>query len=272
MSDQFIISPTHQPAANLGYIGSVVDVLNARIDASLVNRRYDANKFAYGFELASATDTKALGEAIMVNGICYTNATDATAPNYRQVTCQSDFMTSGIFIIPQGSQPSFRVSIDATIAPLAMKDFYLRLFEKIQTPLAFIALIEFADFSSIAIAKPPIDGKPIFDNEEYYYPYAATLQHNVTAFVMGALTDYNQPSLDAINRQLQVVLYHNPMDNNDFALTHHAHVLTLKQPVRKILDINPEIADQVLHLLIDKSTIRSAQVEIYTIAQLTNLG
>jgi hypothetical protein len=271
MSDQFIISPTHQPATTLGSIGSVADVLNARIAKGLVDRRFDANNFAYGFEIASTTDMQALGEAVMLNGICYTNATDAKAPNYRQTAYHSEFMTSAMFVIPHGTRPSLRASITANNKPIAVGDFYQRLFQQAQAPLAFVALIEFADFHSVAIGKPPIDGKPVFENEAFYYPYPATMQHNVTAFVIGALTDYNQPQLAAINQQMQVVLYHNPLDGSDFPLTHHAHALTLKQPARKVIDITPEIADQVLHLLIEQSTICSAQVEVYTIAELTNV-
>ena len=70
----------------------------------------------------------------------------------------------------------------------------------------------------------------IFAHKEEYFPNPETKMDDVIAFVIGVLTDFEDPGLSEINKQLDVVLYKNPSDSGS-VLSSHAHVLTLKQPV-----------------------------------------
>ena len=56
-----MIEATGHEAAKLGHIGSVADVLAARLPDTLRSRRFLAERYAYGFELASPRDLRSLG-------------------------------------------------------------------------------------------------------------------------------------------------------------------------------------------------------------------
>ncbi len=265
------IKKTGASSCAMGHIGSVADVIAGHLPTKLATKRFSAPDYAYGFELASTNDKEALGEAIIINDICYTTATNKEAANYFQLTTSQDFLTGGIFIIPRDCNPGYIADYPMQGGTLSFEDFYRHLYQAVKKPLAFVALVEFDDFHSVAIGRPPIDNKPIFDNMDYYYPFPPTQENAVSALVIGALTDYNDPELTAINKELEVVLYHNPMDEKTFSLTHHAHALTLTQMPTSLLEVTPAMAKQVRHLLIENSTIRSIHADIYPIHAMKNL-
>lgn len=247
----------------LGHIGSVVDVIAARIPDSLANKRFNAEDYAYGFELGTPKNIQSLGESILVNGRCYTTSTDNTADDYKQTISGKEFTTSGIFLIPHNAKPSH--SVVAT--DLDFQDFLTEVYQYIQQPLAFVALAELNNFHSIAISKAPIDGKNIFEHKDEYYPIAEIREKNVWAFLIGALTDFNDPQHETINQQLKVVLYRNPFDQQ-FTLTQHVHALTLNKYITQLDDISEINADRVVHLLADGTDIQNIKAKIYTIDEL----
>ncbi|MFN7096494.1 MAG: hypothetical protein ACK4PR_02875 [Gammaproteobacteria bacterium] len=271
MTSGLKIVNTGASSCAMGHIGSVADVIAGRLPTKLATRRFSAPDYAYGFELASSTDKYALGEAIIINDICYTTATNKEAASYFQLTTSQDFITGGIFIIPRDCNPGYIADYHMQAHTLSFEDFYLKLYQAVKKPLAFVALVEFDHFHSVAVGRPPINDKPIFDNMDYYYPFPPTLENAVSALVIGALTDYNDPALASINKQLGVVLYHNPMDDKIFPLTHHAHALTLNQMPTSLLEVTPAMAKQVRHLLIENSTIRSIHADVYPIHAMKDL-
>jgi hypothetical protein len=257
-------------AARLGHIGSVTDVIAARLPEALSGRKFKAPDYKYGFELASPRDTASLGEALIVNGLCYATSTDLSSPDYGRTISGPEFATGGMFLIPQDAKPSHRVSFNAGDTPLPLIDFYRELFGRFRQPMAFVGAAEFSDLHGTAIGKPPIDGRAIFEHREYYFPWPEPRARNVPAFIIGAFTDYREASLEAINAQLEVVLYRNPFDAAS-VLTHHAHVLTLKSAVGRIDEITPGMADQTLHLFVDGTLIRSINADIFTIGSIDSL-
>lgn len=271
MTSGLKIINTGAPSCAMGHIGSVADVIAGHLPPQLATRRFSAPDYAYGFELASTNDKYALGEGIIINDICYTTATNKDAANYFRLTTSQDFVTGGIFIIPKDCNPGYIADYPMQTQTISFEDFYLKLYQAVKKPLAFVALVEFDVLHSVAIGRPPIDNKPIFDNMDYYYPFPPTTENAVSAMVIGALTDYNDPSIAAINKELEVVLYHNPMDEKVFPLTHHAHALTLNQMPTSLLEVTPAMAKHVRHLLIENSTIRSIHADIYPIHAMKNL-
>lgn len=266
-----VIKKTGATSCTMGHIGSVTDVIAGHLPTKLATHRFSARDYAYGFELASTNDKEALGEGIIINDICYTTATNKEAANYFQLTSSQDFITGGVFLIPHDCHPGYIADFPYQSDILTFEDFYLKLFHTVKKPLAFVALVEFDDFFSVAVGRPPIHNQPIFEHMDFYYPFPPTFQHEVSAVVIGALTDYNDPALKSINQELEVVLYHNPMDEEVFSLTHHAHALTLKQMPSSLLEVTPAMATQVRHLLIEKSTIRSLHADIYPIHAMKDL-
>ncbi|MDQ7825160.1 MAG: hypothetical protein RDV48_20325 [Candidatus Eremiobacteraeota bacterium] len=254
-------------AARLGHIGSVADVIAARIPEALLSRKFRAADYHYGFELASPRDIYSLGEALMVNGICYANSTDSSSPDYNRTISGPEFVTGGMFLVPHAVEPSHRVNYQAGDSPLALMDFFDALYGRLRHPAVFVGVAEFAEVHGTVIGKPPIDGKAIFEHKEDYYPFPEIRSNEVPAFIIGAFTDYREARFGEINAQLEVVLYKNPFDA-DTALSSHTHALTLKRRVEKIEETGPEKADRVLHLFTGGTAIRSVRADIYTVSGL----
>jgi hypothetical protein len=271
MKNGLTLIKTAAPPSMLGYLGDIKDVLAAKFPFSLRQQRFKASDYAYGFEIASIDYENALGEAMLLNNYCYTTSTAEGTAHYYQLRTAQDFITSSMFIIPRTCQAGWIAHYPVQNKSLSFPDFYLKLIEKIKAPLGFVALVEFEDLKSIAIAKPPINGQAVFEHTDYYYPFPATMDHGIPAVVIGVLTDYANPAFQTVNQQLESVLYNNPMDNRAFPLTHHAHVLTLEALPSSLLEVNPAMAKEVRHLVIGESNIRSLYAEIFPIHSITNL-
>jgi len=271
MTNGLTLTKTAAPPSMLGYLGDIKDVLAAKFPFSLRQQRFKASDYAYGFEIASVDSEDALGEAMLLNHYCYTTSTAEDSAHYYQLRAAPDFITSSMFLIPHACQAGWIAHYTVQNKSLAFPDFYLNLIETVKQPLGFVALVEFEDVKSIAIAKPPINGQAVFEHTDYYYPFPATLDHRIPAVVIGVLTDYANPAFQTVNQQLESVLYRNPMDNREFPLTHHAHVLTLDALPSSLLEVNPDMAKEVRHLVIGESNIRSLYAEIFPIHSINNL-
>lgn len=261
---EFSIQETGHGPAILGHIGSVEDVIVARLPKEMTDRRYDARDFRFGFELATPKNLSSIGEAMIANDFCYANSTDESSKDYGRTIYGHEFISGGVFLIPKKAEPSHKVSIQK---PISLIDFYNKLNGRLKRPSAFIGLFHFSDFHATAIGKPPVDGRNIFENKADYYPHPPIKKKNVWGFIMGAMTDFE--GFEDINEQLKAVLYKNPMDAKS-TLVHHAHVLTLKKKVDRFEDVVPSIVDQVLHLFIDGTVIDQGHAAIYTVGGVEN--
>lgn len=273
--DNLSISLIGGVAIQASCIGSIIDVIAGKMPSSLDGKVFNAPDYRYGFLLASPHDKYSLGETVIVNNNCYTTSTDKNKPGYNKTIYGPKFVTSGVFLIPHEAKPTYRVTLDARSKPMPILDLYNAIYESVDCPMTFVGLIEFADFHAIAIGKSPIDGVNIFSNHQEYYSNPPVVAKNVYACIIGVLTDYRQTKYDSLNQQLKVVVYSaiHPGDSDGVGaqLTNHAHVLTLKHAVADISAITPEIADQVLHMFIDGTTVAQAHLDIYTVGSITNL-
>ena len=263
---QLKINATGNAPARLGHLGSIKDVLAARLPDSLTQIRFAATDYLYGFELASPAGPSSLGEALLINGICYATSTDTTSSDYNRTIHGPDFVTGGMFLFPRDAAPSHTVSFTASDSLLSLSDFYWEIYETTKQPTAFVGILDCACFHGTAIGKPPIDGKPIFEHKKEYFPHPEIQATDVTALVMGVFTDIEDSALYKVNGQLEAVLYKNPFDS-DSLLSIHSHALALKHPVKRFEDIRPDLVDRALHLLISGTAIRSLNAHIFTIGE-----
>jgi len=252
-----IIKETGAPPCAAKHIGTVQEVIEAKLSAATTEKRIKASEFLYAFELATPKGINSLGEAIVVNGTCYTTSTDLDSPDYFRLIYGPDFIPGGLFILPSETKPSHQVTLDES---LSMDAFYETLYQKIQQPFAFVGLFHFSSFHAMAISKPPIDGKNIFDNKQRYYDQPEIQRSGVDAYIMGVVAKSKE--LKPYN--LDSVLYRNPFDTKS-SLVYHAHALLLNKSMKEIESITPEDVEQCLHLLSDGTTMSSAETKIFAL-------
>ncbi len=272
------LSPTPN---QLSYIGSVEDVIAAKINPQLKNKKFHAKDFAYGFEIGSPKDWESLGETVLVNNLCFTQSTDSKSNHFGQAIYGEEFLTSGIFLIPHSAKANFSISFES-LNPntlLAFKDFYQNLYQKIQRPFAFISTVQFKNLSCNAIARPPIDGKPIFKNTSEYYFILPWDLSDQAAFMVGVVADFQDQSSNKINQQLSPVLYHNPFEeshsdnhNHSDNLTMHTHAITLKKfpnlDSQKNPIFKPDQVEKTVHVFSDQTLIQKIEGLVFMISDM----
>jgi len=212
-----------------------------------------------GFELATPKNLASIGEAVIVNGLCFANSTDHASEKYNHTISGKEFTSGGMFLIPKEARPSHLFKVTEKIS---MLDLYNKLYQEIAHPLVLAGIFYFTDFHGTAIGKPPINGHNIFTHRQEYYPNPDVYVKNTWGFVMGAITNFDIPA--ELNEQLKTVLYRNPMDAKS-ALVHHAHVLLLRKKIERFEEIVPSIVDRVLHLFIDGTAVLSGKAEVFMI-------
>lgn len=243
--------------------GSVQDVIAGRCAEDLT--WLDAGDYRYGFEVASPQGRESIGETVVVNGFCYSASTEAD--HLGQTLSGQRFVSNGIFLVPKDAQPSHRFSGDQSIT---MDDLVKKILEQAQAPCVYVAKVVFETLSATYVTKAPIHNENIFENKSTYYAKAPQQYHKVSAWIMGVVTDYNNPQLENANKPLEVVLYRNPFDSNG-ALSNHTHGVILSQDVC-VTDIQPAFVDQVVHIFNQDTIIASIREgEIYTIADVRGI-
>lgn len=247
-------------------VGSVQDVIAGHFPRTLEGKRVRSEEYRYGFLLGSPKDKASLGETVIVNNTCYTTSTDPKSDAYNKTIYGPTLLTSGVFLLPKDACPSHKVSLQK--GPIQVTKLYEEIFQTIDHPLAFVGLVQFAEFHATVIGKSPIDEHNIFLHEKEYYPFPPIESKNVKAFIIGVLTDFSQEKHKKLNKELERVLYRSPHaeDTSLLQITSHAHVLTLKESVSNIRDITPQTVDKVLHVVPEKSTIAVAQLDVFTLS------
>jgi len=249
-----------RPVAAL-MIGSVVDTLAGRVDPRLCKQRFRATDYAFGFEAASPKELSSVGESVLVNGTCYATSTEEGSLDYGKVIWGSEFVTGGMFLLPKGVQPTHRLNLTA---PMQFDQLCHRIYQGVQRPVAFVGIWESETLYTMAIGKPPIHGRPIFENREYYFPMPPQTLRGTHAFVMGVMTFYGDKQWQILNKNLEVVLYKNPFDR-EFSLSSHTHCLVLKSEVTQIDQVIPTVVERCLHVFTDKTTVKKAHLNLYAL-------
>jgi len=264
------IKSTGAGPSRLAYIGSVVDVIKAHLPENLADKRFSAADFAAAFELGTPQNKHSLGECVVLNGQCYTTSTDKNSSDYYKMIHGDTFMTSGIFILPKNNKPTHQIN-QTFLKSCDILALYEQIYSTVKQAFAFVGTVTFENLHSTAICKAPIDGNNIFEHKAEYYAKPERREKNTKAFIMGVMTDFAQTEQSEVNQELEVVLYRNPFDVSQ-ALTHHAHILTLKSTAKKWQDITPKDADCSLHLFADGSSVKEINIDIFVISGLDDFS
>jgi hypothetical protein len=260
------IISTNNPAIIAEHIGSVVDVIAGTIPNELANCQFKASNFKYGFELASPDDILSMGESVIVNNTCFATSTNPKSANYLQTISGNQFVSSGLFIIPNSAKPTHLINQNLNV-PLSLYDYYHKLFQSIKQPFAFAGFFKFSQLQTTTIAISPISNKNIFENKELYFPHPPQTEKDTYTFLVGAVANYKDESNSTLLNQLEVVLYNNPFDKTQ-NLTTHAHGITLNKIITNICEITPDIVNKTSHIITEKSFLNAIDVEIFAIESL----
>lgn len=250
-------------------MGSVMDVIAGK-KTSLLNHYFSASDVRYGFELGSPQTMDTLGETVIVNKICFTTATNQSKDNYMQTITGDKFITSGLFLIPNEAKPTFTIHQTFTDV-LDLNRCYEAWYEQIKQPFAFAGFVDFEPLHMTAVAQAPVHDENIFEHASTYYPYPPTRLSHTHAFVIGVVADYQDKSQTKLLKQLEVVLYKNPLDRSS-RLTTHAHAITLSKKIQTIDQITSSFVNQTVHVLSSETQVRGIKLELFAIDALRDYG
>ncbi|MBS0625158.1 MAG: hypothetical protein JSS32_03825 [Verrucomicrobia bacterium] len=244
-------------------IGSVVDTLEGRIDPKLSKRRFKAADYSFGFEAGSPRGLFSIGESVLANDLCYATSTDESTPEYGKVIWGDEFVTGGMFLLPKGAQPTHRLTASRAVA---LDDLYQEIYRQVERPVAVVGTWESEALHSTAIAKPPIEGLPIFENKDYYFPAPPQVLGRCHCFVVGILASYQDKRWETLHKQLEVALYHNPYDKA--TLASHTHGLILKSETP---GVRPELVEQCLHIFTGRTVVKSCRLDLFSLESVKNI-
>ena len=251
----------------LAYVGSVDNVIAGIVPDDLKNKRFLASKVICGFEIGSPQGVFNLGECIVMNGLLYSSRTDTTRSERDPLMWGPEFVTSGIFLVPQQSEENYDVSYCSLEESLSLRSIYRHIYEKVKAPFAIAGCAELAHLRSRSITYSPIEKENIFLNKDKYYTEAEHNDDNMSISFVGVVSDFENTEEKDITEKLRTVLYYNPYNDQESSLISHTHAATLKNPVINLSDIEPHHVDDVIHLM-DDSLVRYIKAKVYVIDDL----
>lgn len=261
----------HSLPNTLGVIGSVNDVIEGIVDPMLAKRRYLAEDYRFGFEIGSPHSLQSMGEAVLANGTLFATSTDKNN-NYLKTISGASFHTTGLMLVPHEAKPNYELKPVKRSAGLNYYSFWNDIYQKIQKPALFAALLRFKHLTATYIQAPPIHQENIFTHKEKYYgaQNQITLQDRY-ALVVGVFAQLKQDN-PALLDKLKVVIYQNPFDIKD-ELTIHTHAIVLHDFIPDYREIKPEHVAQTIHL-INANTVIDEIVwgEVFSIGDIRDLS
>jgi hypothetical protein len=175
-----------------------------------------------------------------------------------------EFVTSGIFLVPQGCEENFQVAYCSLESRLTLRSIYSEIYSRTGAPFAIAGCAELSLLRSRSITYSPIEKENIFTNEEKYYTEAEHRDPNVSIAFVGVVSDFESNREKEINAKLRTVLYYNPYNKQASGLISHTHAATLTNPIVDIAEIHPHHVKDVIHLM-DDSIVRYIKADIFLI-------
>ena len=263
MSDLQILE-TSTRRNTLAHIGSVDNVIKGIVPEELKNRRFLASKVRCGFELGSPQGILNMGECLVMNGLLYSSRTDATRSERDPLMWGPEFVTSGIFLVPQNCEANFQVSYCSLEESPSLRNIYSRIHARTRAPFAIAGCAELSLLQSRSITYSPIEKEDIFRNEQKYYTEPAHHDANRSIAFVGVVSDFESAEEQEINTKLRTVLYYNPYNKQDASLVSHTHAATLANPIVEMAEIQPHHVRDVIHLM-DDSLVRYLKADVFVI-------
>lgn len=263
------IKKINDESQTLAYIGHVNNVINGIVPEELKNVRFQAKDFECGFELASPEGIASLGESIFFNSFIYTSRTDYKAKGKSSLIYGTDFVTTGIFIVPKGASINYEVQYTSLDKSLSLADIYAEIYKELDAPFALIGCCELDLVNYESISKSPINNENIFNNQDKYYDGQVSSDDDISLTIMAVVSDPNSDDLKTINSKLSSVLYYNPFANKHKLLS-HTHGVRLNKPIIDMDKVRPEHVEDAFHIN-DTSIVRSFKFKVYKIGDLSEI-
>ena len=260
----FKISMLAKEPCTMEYIGHVDNVISGEVPEGLLNKRFNASDFSFGFELGSPQGIYNMGEFILLNNIFYSSRTDFTRRQRDPLMWGPEFVTSGIFLIPKSQKPTHIIHYCSLDENITFKDLYSELYLKFKQPFAIAGCSELKHLRSMSITFSPIGHENIFEHKDKYFSEHEKVTDNESIAFMGVVSDMTDENTKQLNKELTSVLYYNPYNKQDPTLASHTHALRLDKPILEVSEVEPHNAVDVIHIT-DDSTIRYIKAFVYLI-------
>lgn len=266
---KLIIERASEKPNTLGAIGSVENVVRGIVPETLKNRRFSASEMRYGFELGSPQGIRNMGECIAMNGLLYSSRTDATRKERDPLMWGPEFVTSGIFLVPNTCEPNLKISYCSLDKNLSIREIYKKIYKITGAPFAIAGCAELAQLRSQAITYSPVENESIFSNPKKYFCDEESVERDTSIALVGVVSDFSDAGNPVINEKLRTVLYYNPFNRQSAKLVSHSHAATLTNPILNTGEIHPHHVKSVVHLM-DDSLVRYIKAEVFVIADIEN--
>ncbi len=260
----FFIKELSKNKNTLAYIGSVDNVIAGIIPEELKNRRFNASKVKFGFELGSPQGIYNMGECIVMNSLIYSSRTDKTRKERDPLMWGPEFVTSGIFLVPSNCEANLEISYCSLDNILKLKDIYSQIYDKVRKPFFIAGCVEFDLLRSHSITYSPIEKENIFTNEKKYFTEDEHKDRNMNIAFNGVVSDMTNIVESEINKKLKTVLYYNPYNKQNDELISHTHAAILNSPIVEISEVKPNNVKDVIHIM-DDSLLRYIKAKIFCI-------
>ncbi len=246
------------------YIGHVNNVISGKVPNELLNRRFRASDFSFGFEAGSPQGIFNIGEGIMFNDVFYSSRTDFTRKQRDPLMWGPEFVTPGIFLVPKSQMPNYSIEFCTLEKYISFKELYRELYKKFRGPFAIAGCSELSHLRSMSITFSPIEHENIFEHKDKYFSEKERTIDNISVAFMGVVSNINDAHVKNLNKKLKSVLYYNPYNKQDPETVSHTHALTLSKPIVEINNIEPHDAVDVIHVT-DDSMIRYIKATVFLI-------
>lgn len=251
----------------LSYIGSVDNVIKGIIPDELKHRRFSASEVKFGFELGSPQGIYNMGECILMNGLLYSSRTDKTRSDRDPLMWGPEFVTSGIFLIPNECKANQKISYCSLDNSIPLRSLYEQIYSHTHKPFAITGCAELALLRSKSITYSPIDKENIFSNDKKYFTEPEHNDKNISIAFMAVVSSIKNLQDENINNKLKTVLYYNPYNKQSSEIISHTHAATLTNPIIDISEVMPHNVKDVIHLM-DDSLVRYIKAEVYFIDEI----
>lgn len=160
----------------------------AVVPPELANEVFAAGHIRAGFGVASTREWTRLGEAIAVDGMLYTRPTDPAARDYYQLDSGHTFRSSAFAALPDDAVTRERVVLRAG---QNFETLWRELGAQFPDGALAVGLVEFRRLQTLAIARAPTLGLPVYSASALYYTEPMETRAPALALIVGLAAHRN---------------------------------------------------------------------------------
>lgn len=207
-------------------VGDIQAKLSGAVPGRLQNRFYDAGRMHSGIGMAAIDSWNSLGDALAVGGRVYLRNTDRRSTQYYKLSSNRFFRSSHFVYLPDVLRlRTRRVELPAGRDLAQVYEF---LNARAPQGSLFSGYVYMARLRGIAIAAPPIHGRPLYQNTARYYTRPMESSEAVWVYMVGMTAPpsrrWRRHDRDLVNRLLP------PESRHPGRTAGLAHALRLRRP------------------------------------------